>query len=171
VRAVAGRPGIAGVLTTLFDDVMHGKDDLLTAMSVSCNPYYLVVCVYKHGYGRCAYCNGTGKSGGNKPLTTDGSGMPADEREDTILRFLEQHGIPLPPAVIFRGLKIQENITFAYRTVQDILKRLNEQGLVMRCSKEALDEGRIEKLPDDETGRRTYYFITEEGKSRIHSDS
>jgi DNA-binding MarR family transcriptional regulator len=118
-----------------------------------------------------ACCNKAGKFGGNKPLTVDGSGMPPREREDALLRFLDSHGIPLPPKAIYRGMKIQEDITFAYRTVQEMLKRLNEEGYVMRCDKEALDDGRIEPVPEDKSGRRTYYFITEKGRKRIRPDS
>jgi DNA-binding MarR family transcriptional regulator len=93
--------------------------------------------------------------------------MPPREREDKVLKFIEEHGIALPPKAIYRGLKVQEDITFSYRTVQNILSRLNEKGLVMRCDKNELDDGRIVKLPDDAAGRRTYYFITEEGRTRL----
>jgi|GEM_PF-3989143 len=93
--------------------------------------------------------------------------MPPREREDKVLKFLEKHGIALPPKAIYRGLKVQEDITFSYRTVQNIVSRLNDEGYLMRCDKDELDEGRIVELPDDVAGRRTYYFITEEGRERI----
>ena len=94
--------------------------------------------------------------------------MPTRQREDEVLDFLATHRIALPPKAIYRGLKVQRNITFSYRTVQNILKRLLEEGLVMRCDKDALDNGTIEPLPEDTTARRTYYFITEAGQDRIN---
>lgn len=96
--------------------------------------------------------------------------MPPKERERLVLEFLAEHGIPLPPKAIYRGLKVERDITFAYRTVQNILGRLNEEGHVMRVDKDALDEGRIRPLPEGETDRRTYYFITDEGRERIDRD-
>lgn len=98
--------------------------------------------------------------------TKDGR-MPPREREDKVLKFIEEHEIALPPKAIYRGLKVQEDITFSYRTVQNILSRMNERGLVMRCDKDELDDGRIVKLPDDASGRRTYYFITKDGRTRL----
>lgn len=93
--------------------------------------------------------------------------MPPKERERLVLEFLAEHGIPLPPKAIYRGLKVERNITFAYRTVQNILGRLNEEGQVMRVDKEALDEGRVEPLSEAESDQRTYYFITDEGRERL----
>ena len=97
--------------------------------------------------------------------------MPPKERERTVLEFLDEHAIPLPPKAIYRGLKVERDITFAYRTVQNILARLDEEGQVMRVDKDALDEGRIEPLSEDATDRRTYYFITDEGRERIGKSS
>ncbi|GAB6878216.1 hypothetical protein JCM17823_04900 [Halorubrum gandharaense] len=93
--------------------------------------------------------------------------MPAEEREDEVLLFLYEHGIALPPKAIFRGLKVERDITFSYRTIQNILSRLNDSGHVMRCDKEALDQGEIQPLSEDQSGRRTYYYITESGIERI----
>lgn len=64
-------------------------------------------------------------------------------------------------------MKVTEDVHFAYRTTQDILKRLLEDDFVMRCDKDALDDGRIEPVPEDKSGRRTYYYITEKGVERI----
>jgi DNA-binding MarR family transcriptional regulator len=104
--------------------------------------------------------------GDTTPVDQEGR-MPPEEREDKVLNFLEDHGIALPPKAIYRGLKVQQDITFAYRTVQNILRRLNDEGYVMRCDKDALDEGRIERIPEDTADRRTYYFITDEGRARL----
>jgi predicted transcriptional regulator len=106
-------------------------------------------------------------SGANIMAPENSGCMPTEEREDAILQFFVEHGIPLPPKALYRGLKVQQNVTFSYRTVQNILGRLNDEGMVVRCDKEALDDGRIEPVPEGENGRRTYYFITEEGRKRL----
>lgn len=93
--------------------------------------------------------------------------MPPRDREDALLAFLQSHGFPMTPKTIYRGMKIEQGITFAYRTVQDMLSRLEKQGYVMRCDKEALDEGRIEPIPEDASARRAPYFITEAGRERL----
>ncbi|GGL45106.1 hypothetical protein GCM10009037_30630 [Halarchaeum grantii] len=94
--------------------------------------------------------------------------MPPRDRENEVLDFLASHGIALPPKAIFRGLKVERSITFGYRTVQNILKRLLEAGLVMRCNKDALDQGEIQPLPEDASSRRSYYYITDEGRDRVN---
>lgn len=118
----------------------------------------------------CTNCNETDKSGAGKTTASNSGTMPVREREDVVLRFVYEHGIALPPKAIYRGLKLRQNITFSYRTVQNILSRLNNSGEMMRCDKEALDEGRIEPLPDCAKNRRTYYYITEAGIERIAGD-
>lgn len=93
--------------------------------------------------------------------------VPPADRERIVLEFIDEHGIALPPKAIYRGLKVQRNIPFSYRTVQNILKRLNEEGQVMRMDKDALDEGELRPLPEDASGRRTYYFISDKGRERL----
>lgn len=93
--------------------------------------------------------------------------MPPEDREDIVLHYLYSIGIPLPPIVIYRGLKINRNITFSYRTVQNIASRLTDEGLMMRCDKTAMDKGRIEPLPSDSDSERTYYYPTQAAMDRI----
>ena len=119
--------------------------------------------------------NGTSKSstlpcGENKSFTRKSACVPASDREDAVLEFIDRHDIALPPKAIFRGMKREIEITFSYRTVQNILSRLTESGYVVRCDKSALDEGEIQPLDDDDSDRRTYYFITETGRERIRAE-
>lgn len=83
---------------------------------------------------------------------------------------MAEKGVALPPMAIFRGLKLEYSIPFTYVTTQRILSDLMDEGYVVRCDKDALDEGRIEPLPDDAEDRRTYYFITDTGRARIESN-
>ncbi len=93
--------------------------------------------------------------------------MPPEDREDKVLEFFVKHGFPLPPKALYRAMKVSEEITFSYRTVQNILGRLLEKGDVVRLDKEALDNGVLKPLGDDEEDRRTYYFITDQGRRRL----
>ncbi len=107
--------------------------------------------------------------GGSNTKGDEAEDMPPEAREDKVLQFFVDHGFPLPPKALYRALKVSEGITFSYSTVQNILRRLLEDGYVCRLDKDKLDEGILEPLPEGESGRRTYYFITEEGRERLKS--
>jgi hypothetical protein len=74
--------------------------------------------------------------------------------------------MPLPQKTLLRGLKIQKNSTLSYSGLNDMLRRLREDGYVMRVDKAAADEGRIEPMKDTD-GSRAPYYITEKGLQRI----
>jgi len=105
--------------------------------------------------------------GGSNTKGTEAEDMPPEAREDKVLQFFVDHDFPLPPKALFRAMKVSEGITFSYSTVQNILSRLLEEGYVCRLNKDKLDEGILEPLPEGESGRRTYYFITEKGRERL----
>ncbi len=105
--------------------------------------------------------------GGSNTKGAEAEDMPPEAREDKVLQFFVDHGFPLPPKALFRAMKVSEGITFSYSTVQNILSRLLKEGYVCRLNKEKLDEGVLEPLPEGESGRRTYYFITEKGRERL----
>jgi len=107
--------------------------------------------------------------GGSNTGAAEAENMPPEAREDKVLEFFVEHGFPLPPKALYRAMKISEGITFSYSTVQNILGRLLEDGYVCRLDKDKLDDGILEPLPDDESGRRTYYFVTEKGRSRVQN--
>jgi len=108
-----------------------------------------------------------GKFGGSNTQANKAENMPPEDREDEVLQFFVDHGFPLPPKALYRAMKVSENITFGYSTVQNILSRLLEDGYVYRLDKDKLDKGILEPIPEDETGRRTYYFISEKGRERL----
>lgn len=99
-----------------------------------------------------------------------GEKVPRKDREDFLLRYLESKNIALPPKAVYRGIKRESDVTFSYRTTQRILQDLAEEGYLVRCDKDALDQGRIEPIPNDVEDRRTYYFITDKGRERIAAD-
>jgi len=108
-----------------------------------------------------------GESGASNTKDREAEDMPPEAREDKVLQFFVDHGFPLPPKALYRALKVSEGITFSYSTVQNILSRLLEDGYVCRLDKDKLDDGIIEPIPESESGRRTYYFITEKGRERV----
>jgi len=100
----------------------------------------------------------------NNIVETDGgSSMPGEASRQVVLEFLADHKIGMPPSVIFRGLKTERGIDFESRTTKTILQELEEQGLVNRVKKEALDNGNIEPIVSDDDGIRAYYIISQKG--------
>jgi len=93
--------------------------------------------------------------------------VPPEERREVVLEFLDEHDLALSPTAIFRGLKTQRGITFSKRTTSECLSDLLEEGYVVRVDKDALDNGRIEPLPQDESGSRAWYYITDEGRASL----
>ena len=108
-------------------------------------------------------------SGGSNNGVDDNANVPPEHRREKVLAFIAEHDIALPPLAIYAGLKRQEEITFSYRTVQNALSDLVENGDVEKVDTDKLrDEGTIEAVGDS-TGRRSYYFITEQGIERLNS--
>lgn len=93
--------------------------------------------------------------------------VPPEERRLQVLEFIAEHDIPLPPLAIYYGLVKQYNATYSYRTVQNILSELSEQGEICRVDTSALRDGEFAKLDSDDSQRRAYYFITEQGRDRL----
>lgn len=118
----------------------------------------------------CVYSSNIDLSGGNKPLSSDGGGMPPEARRKLVLEFIAEHDFPLPPLAIWAGLKRQHRVTFAYRTLQNILSDLVESGDVFRVDTGALRDGNIEPIEGDPAGRKSYYFITQQGRERLTDD-
>jgi len=117
----------------------------------------------------CVNGHNSNNFGGSNNSGVNGESMPPEDREDQLLQFFVEHGFPLPPKALYRAMKVSEDITFSYRTVQNILERLLQQGDVVRLDKDALDEGILKPLGDDEEDRRTYYFITQQGRERLNN--
>lgn len=106
-------------------------------------------------------------SGGSNKTVVNNGNVPPEERREKVLAFIAEHNMALPPLAIYAGLKRQEGITFSYRTIQNALSDLVEAGDVEKVDTDKLrSDGRIEAI-DDDSGRRSYYFITEKGLERL----
>jgi len=107
----------------------------------------------------------------DKVAAGDGGYVPAEDRREETLDFLADHQIPLPPKAVYRAMKIERNINFSYRTVQNILSELSKSGLVAKVDMKELDDGNLVELDEDESSTRAYYMITNQGVALAESDS
>ena len=76
--------------------------------------------------------------------------MPKEERRRTILRFLNDRQVMLPPKPLHDNLEAYEDITFSYRTTKRLCKELVEEGLLQYVEK-----------------GKGYYRITERGRDYL----
>lgn len=115
----------------------------------------------------CANSKNTDQCRANKNHADESWRVPAKERRERVLEFIEEHDMPLPPLAIFAGMVRQYKITFSYRTTQNILKDLVESGDAFRVDTDSLRDGDLAAVADDSSKRRSYYFITDQGRDRI----
>jgi hypothetical protein len=108
--------------------------------------------------------------GGNKPKVFDGGDMPPEARREMVLEFVAQQDIPLPPLAIWSGLNRHYRVTFSYRTMQNILGDLVDNGDLFKVDTEKLRDGEISEIEGDSSSRRAYYFITDSGLSRVENE-
>ncbi|MFC7077886.1 hypothetical protein [Haloarcula halophila] len=105
--------------------------------------------------------------GGNKHEVADGGDMPPEARRELVLEFIAEKNIPLPPLAIWAGLNREHRVTFSYRTMQNILSDLVEDGDLFKVDTGNLRDGEITEISGDSSSRRAYYFITDKGLERI----
>lgn len=105
----------------------------------------------------------------NNMCGTDDENVTAEDRRDQVLSFLVDVDIPLPPTAVYAGIRRKYNATFAYRTTQEILKDLVDDGYAIRVDTKMLREkGEIQRIENDPDRRkRAYYFPTDAGQERI----
>jgi len=93
--------------------------------------------------------------------------MPQVHRPAIILPFLAAHDIPLKPKAIYGGLLEHHEITFSYKQARDTISDLHAEGYLRRVAIDTdSDPAEITEIPDDASGRRGYYLITEAGRKR-----
>jgi len=119
----------------------------------------------------CSNSSNSDCSNGNNTLTGKSDAMPPEARRDLVLEFVVEHDMPLPPLAIWGGLNRQYRVTFGFRTLQNILGDLVEDGDLFRVDTSALRDGEIQKITEDGSQRRAYYFVTESGRGRVVEQS
>ena len=89
-----------------------------------------------------------------------------EERLRLVLEYLVETESALPPAVIFRNLKLR-GATFERRSVTYFLGDLHERGLVGKVDTDALESGCVVAVDQGEPG---YWMATAEGRQLIETD-
>lgn len=108
--------------------------------------------------------------GGNNRIMDENPDMAPEARREFVLSFIDEHDMPLPPLAIWAGMNQHYRVTFSYRTMQNILSDLVEQGDLFRVDTSALREGEVREIADDGSSRRSYYYITDAGRERVRSE-
>lgn len=83
-------------------------------------------------------------------MSQNGDVMPKEERRQTILQFLNDRQVMLPPKPLHDNLETYEGVTFSYRTTKRLCKELAEEGLLRY-----VDKG------------KGYYQITDRGRAYL----
>jgi predicted transcriptional regulator len=79
--------------------------------------------------------------------------MPKEERKRTILRFLYDRQVMLPPKPLHDNLEAYEGVTFSYRTTKRLCKELVEENLLQYVEK-----------------GKGYYRITDHGQAYLEGE-
>jgi len=90
--------------------------------------------------------------------------MPKSDREEAVLALLAEISEPLPPAVIYRILRLR-GATFARRSVERYCSELADRGDLEKIDPEAMENGGLAAATDD---RKGYWLITEQGRTRLN---
>ncbi len=104
--------------------------------------------------------------GGANKNPDEADGVAPADRERKVLEFIAEHGFPMPPIVIYRGMRFREDVTFGYSATKDIIERLVDFGELMPVEKDPIEHREIVELPQD-TDARAYYWITDKGRERV----
>ncbi|TKX85326.1 ArsR family transcriptional regulator [Halorubrum sp. SS5] len=88
-------------------------------------------------------------------MSENANSMPKEERKRTILRFLYDRQVMLPPKPLHDNLEAYEGVTFSYRTTKRLCKELVEEGLLRYVDKgkgyyQITDLGREYLVVEDE---------------------
>jgi len=88
------------------------------------------------------------------------AGMGKADRKEMVLQFLAETRLALPPAVLYRNLRLRQNATFSEKSLGNYLSELETEGLVKRVDPDALERREIVTVGADARG---YYLITDAG--------
>lgn len=86
--------------------------------------------------------------------------MGKQDRKALVLQYLVHTRLALPPAVLYRNLRLRQNATFSESTLKNYLDELEAEGLIKRVDPEAMVEREAVAV---ENGRG-YWMATERGR-------
>ena len=92
--------------------------------------------------------------------------MSKEDRKGLLLEYLVHTGLALPPAVLYRNLRLKQNATFSEKTLHNYLDELGDAGLVKRIDPNAMEDRRVVEIDSG----RGYWMATEHGREEA-SDS
>jgi len=102
--------------------------------------------------------NGTGQD--NTRTQKEPAQMGKQDRKALVLQYLVHTRLALPPAVLYRNLRLRQNATFSESTLKNYLDELEAEGLIKRVDPEAMVEREAVAV---ENGRG-YWMATERGR-------
>ena len=88
--------------------------------------------------------------------------MSKQDRKALVLQYLVHTDLALPPAVLFRNLRLWQNATFSEKTLNNYLHELEAGGLVTRIDPEAMVERERVELDNG----RGYWVATDRGREQ-----
>ena len=92
--------------------------------------------------------------------------MPKEEAKGVVLEFMFEFDLPMPVAVLFRGLRLHYNWTYSDETLLNYLGELEAEGRVRRVDPQALERREIVEAGED---TRAYYTLTDHTRDQISS--
>lgn len=87
--------------------------------------------------------------------------MSKEDRKQLVLEYLAHTGLGLPPAVLYRNLRLRQNATFSEKTLYNYLEELEADGYLMRIDPAAMEDREIVEID----GGRAYWMATDAGKA------
>jgi hypothetical protein len=85
--------------------------------------------------------------------------MGKEDRKQMVLQFLAETRLALPPAVLYRNLRLRQNATFSAKSLDNYLDELESEGYLLRVKPQSLEQREIEPIEDG----RGYWLVTEAG--------
>ena len=90
--------------------------------------------------------------------------MSKTDRKQLVLAYLAHKRMALPPAVLYRNLRLQMNATFSQKSLDNYLSELAAEGLLMRVDPDAMAD---RELVEVDSGRG-YWMATEQGREQAN---
>jgi len=90
--------------------------------------------------------------------------MSKTDRKQLVLAYLAHKRMALPPAVLYRNLRLQMNATFSQKSLDNYLSELAAEGLLMRVDPDAMAD---RELVEVDSGRG-YWIATEKGREQAN---
>jgi len=85
--------------------------------------------------------------------------MSKEDRKQLVLEYLAHTGLALPPAVLYRNLRLRQNATFSSSTLENYLDELGADGLLTRIDPDAMENREFVEIDEG----RGYWVATDDG--------